>query len=151
MLLKIFTDGGARGNPGPGGIGVVFSLPSGEVVLRFGKPVGIVTNNIAEYLAVEKGLELLPEYLKKNSSTIKRVEFYLDSLLVVNQINGLFKVKNGDLQKMLLRIRSREASLTLDPVYKNIPREKNEEADQLVNEVLDRGEEIFWEKGSSNP
>lgn len=129
--IKIFTDGGSRGNPGPSACAYVITDMQGNVVENNGLYLGITTNNQAEYQAVRAALKAA-KALKS-----KIIHFYLDSLLVVNQLNGIFKIKNRDLWPIHQEIK--EASLEFDKVvYTHIPREMNKLADQKVNEILDR-------------
>lgn len=135
-ILNVFTDGGARGNPGPSAIGVYIADGNNKKIAGFGKQIGIATNNVAEYKAVIEALDWIIEN-KKNLSKDTRVNFSLDSKLVCSQIIGIFKVKNADLRNLLFDVRNREAQINLPIYYKNIPREQNEKADAFVNEALD--------------
>jgi ribonuclease HI len=142
MQLIIHTDGGARGNPGPAGIGfTVEELNDNgnlKVIYKKGKVIGETTNNVAEYQAVKEALE----YLKSNPEiilTIDQINFLLDSTLVVNQLNGLFKVKDSKLRVFITDIRILESEIGKEITYKYIPREQNRQADFLVNQALDRG------------
>ncbi len=131
MVLKIFTDGGSKGNPGPSSIGMVFYLDS-KRVFHHHESIGVATNNEAEYSALTKALEIV----KKNYSRQARsVEFYSDSRLMVNQVNGLFKVKQGKIKEYILKIRGLEQEIKTPITYRLVPREKNREADLLVNSV----------------
>ena len=134
--LNIFTDGGARGNPGRGAIGVYIADGNNKKVTGFGKTIGIATNNTAEYKAVIAALDWIIEN-KKSLSENARLNFFLDSKLVCSQIIGLFKVKNVGLKDLLLDVRDREGQICLPMYYKHIPREQNIKADELVNEALD--------------
>ena len=136
MMKKftVYTDGGARGNPGPAAIGVYVVDGEGKEILRMSKQIGEATNNIAEYTAVVEALK----WLKENVSlTIKTMEltfqFYLDSSLVVNQINGIFKVKQKHLRELLLQVKLLEQEVGGKILYNFVPREKNKIADFLVN------------------
>ncbi|MBI3380236.1 ribonuclease HI family protein [Candidatus Gottesmanbacteria bacterium] len=134
--LIIFTDGGARGNPGPSGIGVVIKSETGQILNEISQIIGQTTNNVAEYQAVVAALE----YLKNNyQSTISNYQFnfFLDSKLVVNQLNGLFKIKENHLRELMLKVRNLEQEVGGNISYSYIPREKNWEADALVNKALD--------------
>lgn len=131
MKLKIFTDGGARGNPGPAGIGVVIYNAEGKTVFAQGKCIGVATNNVAEYKAVI----LAMEKAKELGGT--ELDFNLDSLLVVEQLKGNYKVKNAELGKLYLKVWSL-AQQFKSVHYKHIYREQNKAADALVNEALDR-------------
>jgi ribonuclease HI len=135
--LNIFTDGGARGNPGPSAIGVYIEDEKNEKIAGFGKTIGTATNNVAEYKAVIEALDWIIEN-KKMLSEGARVNFFLDSRLVCSQIIGLFKVKNVALKDLLLDVRDREGQICLQMFYKNIPREQNSKADAFVNEALDK-------------
>ncbi|MEK7633287.1 MAG: ribonuclease HI family protein [Patescibacteria group bacterium] len=130
MILKIFTDGGSRGNPGPASIGGVGYL-NGKQIFEFKKAIGIATNNDAEYLALIEALENVKSYMLQ----VTRIEFYCDSRLMVNQVNGMFKVKNGKIKEYILKIRGLEQEIKLPISYHYVPREQNIEADRLVNEV----------------
>lgn len=134
--INVFTDGGARGNPGPSAIGVYIESADGKIISGFGKTIGVATNNVAEYKAVIEALSWIIEN-KKSMSDDAKVNFFLDSKLVCSQIIGLFKVKNVDLRNLLFDVREREAQINLPIYYKHIPREQNSKADAFVNEALD--------------
>lgn len=134
--LNVFTDGGARGNPGPAAIGVYIVDGNNKKIAGFGKTIGITTNNIAEYKAVIEALDWIIEN-KKFLSENAKINFFLDSKLVCSQIIGIFKVKNSGLKDLLLDVRDREGQICLSMYYRQIPREKNTQADRLVNEALD--------------
>ena len=134
--LNIFTDGGARGNPGASAIGVYITNGENKKIAGFGKTIGVATNNTAEYKAVIEALDWLIEN-KKNFSKDTKINFFLDSKLVCSQIIGIFKVKNAILRNLLFEVRDREAQITFPIYYKHIPREKNTKADAFVNEALD--------------
>lgn len=135
-IFNVFTDGGARGNPGPAAIGVYIENGNNRAISGFGKQIGFATNNVAEYKAVIEALTWLIEN-KKNFSPNTKINFFLDSKLVCSQIIGIFKVKNADLRNLLFDVRDREAQISLPIYYKYIPREKNAKADAFVNEALD--------------
>ena len=141
MVLKVFTDGGSKGNPGPSSIGVVGYL-DGKRVFEFKKSIGTATNNDAEYKALINALEILNpksqvsnKFQSPNFQNIKKIEFYSDSRLMVNQVKGLFKVKKGKIKEYILKIRSLEMEIGLPIFYFYIPREKNSVADNLVNSI----------------
>lgn len=138
-MLKIFTDGGARGNPGPAACAFVVADQAGNLREKRGKYLGTATNNEAEYQGVIEALSYLSNLSHLNDLS---VEFFLDSELIVNQINGLWKVKEPRLRELLLRVREAEAVLvkrfpSLVLTYSSVPRAQNQEADTVVNEVLD--------------
>jgi ribonuclease HI len=128
--LQIFTDGGARGNPGPAGIGAVI-WSGNNLVGRHRKFIGETTNNQAEYQAVILGLE------EARKSGAGEVEVFLDSELVVKQLNREYKVKDKDLAPLFVKVWN--LSLGFKKItFHHIPREKNKEADKLVNEAIDK-------------
>lgn len=128
----IHTDGGARGNPGPAGIGVVFFSPSGRVLHSFKAYIGEATNNMAEYKALIKALE---EALRLGYDELT---INMDSELVVRQMQGRYKIKEPSLKVLsgqVLALSNRFKKIT----YRHVPREQNQEADRLVNEAIDAG------------
>ena len=130
--LTIYTDGGARGNPGPAGIGAVIYGEDMEVLAEISEYIGQATNNQAEYrallAAITKAAEFKPE----------EIRFFLDSQLVVEQLSGRYKVKNKDLQALFVKIYNQ--SLSYKKVsYAHIPREQNQAADRLANRAMDKG------------
>src|SRR3990167_3361375 len=135
--IIIYTDGGSRGNPGKAAIGVVFCNEKGEVIKRFGEYLGDnLTNNDAEYQAVIFALKKFKALFGKKMAEVAEVEVRSDSELLVNQMNGKYKLENEKIQKFFIEI----WNLKLDfkgVKFKAIPREKNKEADRLVNEALD--------------
>lgn len=132
MTLKIYTDGGSKGNPGPSSIGIVF-YTDGKKIFHHHESIGIATNNDAEYTALIRALQLvIRQYAQEK---IEKIEFYSDSRLMVNQVNGLFKVKNGRIREYILKIRGLEQETNTPISYHYIPREENQEADLLVNTV----------------
>ncbi|MFZ2663836.1 MAG: ribonuclease HI family protein [Patescibacteria group bacterium] len=130
MKLILYTDGGARGNPGPGAIGVIIKNNEGKVIKEVGKFIGKSTNNEAEYKAIIEGLK---ECKEKGA---KELECFLDSLLVVNQLNGDFKVKDKKIKIFWKEAKDLEKNFK-EVLYHHIPRSKNYLADKVVNEVLD--------------
>lgn len=129
-VLHSYTDGGARGNPGPAAIGIVIKTPAGEVVAAWGKTIGETTNNQAEYQALEAALT------KAKELGAEQVDCYLDSLLVVQQVKGEWKVKEASLKPNVDRVRALAAQFK-KVTFSHVPREQNAEADRLVNEALD--------------
>lgn len=138
--LNIFTDGGSRGNPGPAAIGVIIKDASNKTLHSFGQTIGTATNNIAEYQAVIVALQWLIDNKKSlgNLSGECRINFFLDSTLVVNQLNGLWKLKESRLRQKVILIRQLEAGLNTSITYTTIPRAQNSSADLQVNLALDR-------------
>ncbi|MBI2617666.1 ribonuclease HI family protein [Candidatus Gottesmanbacteria bacterium] len=141
--LIVHTDGGARGNPGSAAIGVVIQTTSGNILHQVSRTIGETTNNIAEYQAVVEALTFLQENIPNATfSHIDAIKFFLDSTLVVNQLNGLFKVKEPMLREYLLKVRTLEQGIGKPITYTYVPREKNAHADRLVNNALD-GQRYF--------
>lgn len=136
MKYIVHTDGGARGNPGPAAIGVVIEA-DGKTVVSFGKRIGETTNNVAEYMAVIEALRFAKNNPIIQLSNKPIIQFYLDSVLVVNQLNGMFKVKDARLRELLTRVRLLEQEIGEAVTYAYIPREQNRRADFLVNRALD--------------
>ena len=132
--VTVFTDGGARGNPGPSGIGVQILDEKNEVLSELSEYIGEATNNVAEYTAVKRGLEHLQTLF--DDSKAVQVAFNLDSQLVERQLNGAYKVKDETLKNYFDAIKTmldEFASVT----FTHVMREDNKEADRLVNEALD--------------
>lgn len=128
--LIIYTDGGARGNPGPAGIGAVAYDEKKKVIFKLKEFIGRATNNQAEYKAVIAALA------KAKEAGAPELEFYLDSELVVKQLNREYRVRDKDLAPLFVKVYN--AVLGFKKVtFKHIRREQNKEADKLVNEALD--------------
>lgn len=130
MKARIYTDGGARGNPGPAAIGVVIDF--NKKIKKYSEKIGTATNNEAEYRAVIFALK------KARAIGIKEADLYLDSELVVNQLNRKFKVKEKRIQSLFVEV----WNLTINfkrVIFFHIPRSENREADNLVNKALDIG------------
>lgn len=127
---KLYTDGGSRGNPGPSALGyAIFDLDD-KIIEKNSRYLGVATNNQAEYQALKEGLEAC------RILGVKKIGIFMDSLLVINQLKGLYKVKNSELipvNQSVKRILGEFDSYTLT----HIPREKNNVADGMVNECLD--------------
>jgi len=138
--ISVFTDGGSRGNPGPAAIGVIIKDAANKILHGFGQCIGTATNNIAEYQAVIIALRWLIDNKKSlgNLSGECRINFFLDSTLVVNQLNGLWKLKDSHLRQKVILIRQLEAGLNTRITYTIIPRAQNSRADLQANLALDR-------------
>lgn len=135
MTLNIFCDGGARGNPGPAAIGFIVTDDHHHLLHHHGEFIGETTNNVAEYRAVLSALQWLNSH--SGNWSLKTINFFLDSVLVVNQLNGLFKIKSASLRELILQIKVLEQQFAFPVNYTAIPREKNFAADRLVNQTLD--------------
>ena len=131
MRARLFTDGGARGNPGPAAFAYVLESDDGTVLAAVGEAIGTATNNVAEYSGLVAGLERAVE------AGVDELEVVSDSELMVKQMRGEYKVKNAALRELSLEA-ARLARQLGTVTYKAVRREHNELADSLVNEALDR-------------
>ena len=136
--LIINCDGGARGNPGPAGIGV-YAAVNNTPLFSLSEYIGEATNNVAEYTAIIRCLE----YVLANQIKTETIEFLLDSELIVKQIKGEYKVKKPHLQKLhltthnlLQRLRSNQLAQNI--TFTHVKRELNKQSDDLVNQALDQ-------------
>jgi len=136
MEFVIFTDGGARGNPGISGCGVSIQDSQGKEIEKISKFIGLATNNEAEYKAVS----LACDWLKHQalSGDIK-ISFKLDSLLVVQQLSKNWKIKEPRLLVFAQEIWEKLSTLPQPVIFNHIPRSQNARADQLANEAMDQG------------
>jgi probable phosphoglycerate mutase len=128
--LLVWTDGGARGNPGPAGIGAVVTRPDGTVLAEVAEGIGWATNNVAEYRAVIAGLK------RARALGARRVRLRADSLLLVQQLRGVWKVKNAGLQPLWSEA-TRLARGFDRVVFEHVPRGRNRAADALANRAMD--------------
>jgi len=133
VKARLFTDGGARGNPGPAAFGYVLEAEDGTVLAAHGEAIGVATNNVAEYSALVAGLSKAAEL------QIPEVEVVSDSELMVKQMQGVYKVKNEALRDLSLQA-ARQARAVGKVTYTAVRREHNKLADQLVNDALDAAE-----------
>lgn len=129
MKATLHTDGGSRGNPGPAAIGYVLRVEDRETIFH-GEAIGKTTNNQAEYQALLAGVRRALE------EQVTELECFLDSELVVKQLKGEYRVKDQDLKPHFEAIKKITSDLT-SISYTHVKREKNKEADRLVNEALD--------------
>jgi probable phosphoglycerate mutase len=134
VKARLWTDGGARGNPGPAAYGYVLEAEDGTVLAFEGAPIGVATNNVAEYRALVAGLQRAAEL------GLEEVEVVSDSELVVKQMRGEYRVKNEALRGLSLEA-ARLARRVGAVEYRHVTREHNELADRLVNEALDGASE----------
>jgi ribonuclease HI len=131
VRAKLFTDGGARGNPGPAAFGYVLEADDGTLLAAHGEAIGVATNNVAEYRALVAGLA------QASDAGVDELEVKSDSELLVKQMRGEYKVKNAALRQ--LWDEAQELAARLPKVtFVAVRREHNELADRLVNEALDR-------------
>ena len=133
MKLKMYTDGGSRGNPGPSAVGVLICNEQDEILLEHSDTLGEATNNVAEYKALVEGLKRAKEL------GATELECFLDSELVVKQLNGIYKLKNFNMQKLFDEVQ-KSARVFRKISYTHLRREEDgmRRADQLVNFALDK-------------
>ena len=139
MQFVLYADGGARGNPGPAGAGAVAFDASGKRVAEVSDYLGVATNNIAEYEAVLRGLRALVEAFPEGYFRTHEVLVRMDSKLCIEQMNGNYKVKHPNLVPRNLELRNFIARSMGKVAFEHVPREKNQDADELANEAMDRG------------
>ena len=130
MKARLFTDGGARGNPGPAAYGYVLEAEDGTVLAAHGEHIGSATNNVAEYSGLVAGLR------KALELQVPEVEVVSDSELMVKQMRGEYRVKNEALRALFAEA-ERLARAVGKVEYRHVKRAHNEEADRLVNAALD--------------
>ncbi|MCX6741312.1 MAG: ribonuclease HI family protein [Candidatus Parcubacteria bacterium] len=130
LKIILYTDGGARGNPGPAGIGGVLYNEKKEKIFDYGKYIGEATNNQAEYQSLLFALEQAKKY------GAEEVTCYLDSELIVKQMRGEYRIKDKDLGKLFIKIWNLSQGFK-KITWHHVPREKNKTADALVNQALD--------------
>jgi ribonuclease HI len=130
VKARLFTDGGARGNPGPAAYGFVLETEDGTVLAAEGQAIGVATNNVAEYSGLVAGLR------KALELHVPDVEVVSDSELLVKQMRGEYRVKNEALRTLFVEASTLARGLeTVE--YRHVKRAHNELADRLVNEALD--------------
>ncbi len=129
-MLVIHVDGGARGNPGPAAIGIVLATPDGTVLEEIAEPIGVASNNVAEYRAVLRALERAREL---GESEIRLIG---DSELVAKQLTGVYKVKHPAMAELHAQARAGLAEFS-QWSFDTVPRAENAAADALVNRALD--------------
>lgn len=128
--LTLYADGGSRGNPGPSASGFALLSESGEIVVKKGIYLGVTTNNQAEYQSLKLGLQ------EAKKLQAERVKVFMDSQLVIRQMQGIYKVKNRDLWPIYTAIKDLVTTFK-QVTFKHVPRELNKIADGAVNEALD--------------
>jgi ribonuclease HI len=135
--IIIYTDGGSRGNPGKAAIGVIFCNEKNQIIKKYGEYLGDnLTNNDAEYKAIIFALKKFKALFGKAIAEISDVEIKADSELVVKQLNGEYKLQDPKIQQFFIEIWNLKFDFH-SVKFKHIPREKNKEADKMVNEALD--------------
>ncbi len=134
--IIVYTDGGSRGNPGPAAIGVVICDEKGSAIKKYSKDIGVRTNNEAEYEAVIFALGKMKQLFGKEKVQDIDIEFKMDSELVARQLGGHYKIEEEKLFPLVIKVWNLKMDFG-DISFVEIPREKNTEADRLLNEELD--------------
>lgn len=141
--IVVFTDGGARGNPGPAAIGIVIQDERGNMLKSYAQSIGRATNNEAEYRAVIFALEKVKALFGKEKIKKMKCHVYMDSELAVRQLNGQYKIEEERLFPLFMKV----WNLKIDVggvTFEHVPREKNREADRMVNEALDKKQQNLF-------
>lgn len=137
--VQLFTDGGARGNPGPSGAGVVILDEAGGTIKEASQYLGHHTNNYAEYHAVILGLETLRKHFGAPQCKKLQVSVKMDSELVCKQLNGEYQIKEESLWPLFITIHNMRVSTFPHITFSHVPRAENKRADRMANEAMDRG------------
>ena len=128
---ELYTDGGARGNPGPAGIGGVLKIKNAKLkIKKFKEYIGAATNNQAEYQALLEGMRLAAE------EKVSELKVFMDSELIVKQLTGKYKVKNHGLKPLFAKVLKLTNKFT-NITFHHVVREENKVADKLVNQAID--------------
>lgn len=136
--IMLYTDGGARGNPGVAGAGAVVFDATGKVLKETSKYLGERTNNYAEYAAVVLGLEMIAKHFGKAQCKDLDITVRMDSELISKQINGEYQIKEETLFPLFIQVHNMMVSTFPHVTFEHVPREKNAHADRLANEAMDR-------------
>lgn len=137
--MIVYTDGGSRGNPGPAALGVVIQDAKGNTIKKYGEALGTKTNNEAEYAAVVSALKKVKALYGGEKIKKMEIEMRMDSELVSRQLNGEYKIEEERLFPLFIKIWNYKIEFGKIS-FKHVPREKNREADRMVNEALNRPE-----------
>lgn len=137
MRFTIYGDGGSRGNPGPAGSGAIIRDEEGDTVATVSEFLGVATNNVAEYMAVLRALETLARMLESKAGQAD-VLVRMDSMLVVKQMTGEWKLKHPGLKPLAARV-GELVRLFKSVSFEHVYRDFNKDADRLANEAMDRG------------
>ena len=139
MRIICYTDGGARGNPGPAGAGVFITDVAGKTLKEVSKFLGHQTNNYAEYEAVIIALEEAKKIISKEKRKTAEIEVRMDSELVERQLSGKYQIKEPTLFPKFIKIWNMRVSEFPNVSFTHVRREQNKDADRLANEAMDRG------------
>ncbi len=144
--LILYTDGGARGNPGPAGAGAVVYNCQGETLTEMHHALGEMTNNEAEYQALLLGLETIKKLVGKEKTRETEIEARLDSELVAKQLNGEYQIKEASLQPLFIKVWNQRVAHFPKLTFQHIPREQNRRADELANQAMDEAQAVSVKK-----
>ncbi|MEX0934152.1 MAG: ribonuclease HI family protein [Candidatus Paceibacterota bacterium] len=136
--IIVSTDGGARGNPGIAGAGVYITDAHGTVLKEIAEPLGVQTNNFAEYEAIILGLHALKKMFGKEKLKTVEIEVRSDSELIVSQLNGHYQIKEPTLFPKFISIWNMRVALFSRISFVHVRRENNKDADRLANEAMDK-------------
>ena len=142
--LIVYTDGGSRGNPGPAAIGVVIQDANGNLIKEYGEKLGTKTNNEAEYEAVIFALKKIKQLFGKEKTAKMEINFKMDSEFVMKQLNGEYKIEEERMQPLFIAVWNLKLEFG-KVTFSHVPRERNREADRLVNSALDSGQGGLWQ------
>jgi len=140
--IIIYTDGGARGNPGPAGVGVVIVDEQGNILKEISEFLGTRTNNWAEYEAIIKGLQQLKKLFGKEKLKNISIEVRTDSELVVKQLRGEYQVKEETLFPQFIAVWNMRVTDFPHITFAHVRREENKKADKLANEAMDESDDV---------
>lgn len=135
-----YTDGGARGNPGPAGSGAYITDDAGKPLKKAHKALGHATNNFAEYTAVILALETIKKMVPEAKRKALPIEVRMDSELVCRQLSGIYQIKEETLWPLYIKIHNMLVADFHHVSFKHIPREMNKDADELSNVAMDESE-----------
>lgn len=133
--IIIYTDGGSQGNPGPAAIGAVFCNQKNQVIKKYSQYLGETTNNVAEYKAVIFALKKFKALFGKKLAKSTEIELRSDSELLIRQLNGEYKILDEKIQPLFLKVWNLKFDFK-KVKFKLISRNKNKEADTLVEEAF---------------
>lgn len=137
--VTLYTDGGARGNPGPAGAGAVILDETGKTIKEVGKYLGHQTNNFAEYHAVILGLETIKKYFGAPQCKTLQVAVRMDSELICKQLNNEYQIKEETLWPLYIAVHNLCVSSFPHITFSHIPRAENARADRMANAAMDKG------------
>lgn len=135
--INVYTDGGSRNNPGKSGIGVLITDGNNNELIRYKEYIGEATNNEAEYRAILKSISLIKKIIGKKTGIKTSIKFHSDSELMVNQLNGKYRIKSSNLIPLAKKFQRDIKKLDNNFEITHISRDKNKIADKLANQAID--------------